>query len=234
MKNTGFPGLPVNRKTGAQASLARRQMGLIGQGVGPRSSGGAPDRAEKSDFGGQFEVRRHLTFGTELLRHQPMGGERCDLAVAESARRLYQLLRSDRFFLSVKGLGYESAPSSWYEGTPFSALDFPILHFGTKDVEIVGCILVWPRLTTIPYAMTFLPMLPVNQPLIPSPATSAGPVVPTSAMGNFSANSPTGVQTFQAKYIMYSPFGPNPLGGVYTSASGIQFDMILYSWWYNF
>ncbi len=65
-------------------------------------------------------------------------------------------------------------------------------------------------------------------------ATSAGPVVPTSAMGNFSANSPTGVQTFQAQYIMYAPFGPNPLSGVYTSASGIQFDMILYSWWYNF
>jgi len=105
MKNTGFPGLPVNRKTGAQASLARRQMGLIGQGVGPRSSGGAPDRAEKSDFGGQFEVRRHLTFGTELLRHQPMGGERCDLAVAESARRLYQLLRSDRFFFIGQGFG---------------------------------------------------------------------------------------------------------------------------------
>jgi len=138
------------------------------------------------------------------------------------------------FFSSVKGLGYESAPSSWYEGTPFSASDFPILHFGKKDVEIVGCILIWPSLTTMPYAMTFLPMLPVNQPLIPSPATSAGPVVPTSAMGNFSANSPTGVQTFQAQYIMYAPFGPNPLSGVYTSASGIQFDMILYSWWYNF
>ena len=48
-------------------------------------------------LGGQFEVRRHLTFGTELLRHQPMGGD-----------------------------------------------------FGTKDVEIVGCILVWPSPTTIP------------------------------------------------------------------------------------
>jgi hypothetical protein len=138
------------------------------------------------------------------------------------------------FFSSVKGLGYESAPSSWYEGTPFSASDFPILHFGTKGVEIVGCILVWPSLNAMAYAKTFLPMLPVTQPLIPSLATSAGPVVPTSAMGNFSANSPAGVQNFQAQYIMYGPFGPNPLSGLYTSASGIQYDMLLYSWWYNF
>jgi hypothetical protein len=86
----------------------------------------------------------------------------------------------------------------------------------------------------MPLASTFLPMLPVNQPLIPYPATSAGPVVPTSTMANFSANSPTGVQTFQAQYIMYAPFGPSPLSGVYTSASGIQYDMLLYSWWYTF
>jgi hypothetical protein len=59
------------------------------------------------------------------------------------------------FFSSVKGLGYESAPSSWYEGTPFSASDFPILHFGTKGVEIVGCILVWPSLNAMAYAKTF-------------------------------------------------------------------------------
>jgi hypothetical protein len=138
------------------------------------------------------------------------------------------------FFSSVKSLGYESAPSSWYEGTPFSASDFPILHYGKKGVEINGFILIWPSLITMPLANTFLPMLPVNQPLIPSPATSAGPVVSTSSMGNFSANSPTGVQTFQAQYLMYAPWGPNPLSGVYTSAPGIQYDMILYSWWYNF
>ena len=138
------------------------------------------------------------------------------------------------FFSSVKGLGYKSAPSSWYEGTPFSASDFPILHFGKKGVEVNGFILIWPSLNTMTYAKTFLRMLPVNQPLIPSLATSAAPVVPTSAMENFSANSPAGVQTFQAQYIMYGPFGPNPLSGVYTSAPGIQYDMILYSWWYNF
>jgi hypothetical protein len=138
------------------------------------------------------------------------------------------------FFSSVKGFGYEPAPSSWYEGTPFSASDFPILHWGKKGVEINGFILVWPSLNAISFAKIFLPMLPVNQPLIPSPATSAGPVVPTSAVGNFSADSPTGVQTFQAQYIMYAPFGPSPLSGIYTSAPGIQYDMILYSWWYSF
>jgi len=138
------------------------------------------------------------------------------------------------FFASVKSFRYEPAPASWYEGTPFSATDYPILHWGKKGVEINGFILVWPSLITMPLASTFLPMLPVNQPLIPSPATSAGPVVPTSTMANFSANSPTGVQTFQAQYIMYAPFGPSPLSGIYTSASGIQYDMLLYSWWYTF
>jgi hypothetical protein len=138
------------------------------------------------------------------------------------------------FFSSVKSLGYESASSSWYEGTPFSATDFPILRYGTKGVEIVGTILIWPSLNALPFASKFLPMLPVSQPLIPSSAPSAGPVAPTSVMASFSANSPTGVQNFQARYIMYAPWGPNPLSGYSTSASGVQYDMILYSWWYNF
>lgn len=77
-------------------------------------------------------------------------------------------------------------------------------------------------------------MIPVNQPLIPSPAPSAGLVVPTSALGDFSANSRGGVQKFQAKDVMYTPFGPNPLSGVSTSGSGIKYNMILYSWWYTF
>lgn len=138
------------------------------------------------------------------------------------------------FFSSVKSLGYKSASSRWYVGTPFSGTDFPILHYGTKGVEINGMILIWPSLNAMPFASTFLPMLPVNQPLIPSLRSSAGPVVPTSLMGSFSANSPSGVQTFQAKYIMYAPWGPNPLSGYSTSNSGITYDMILYSWWYNF
>lgn len=138
------------------------------------------------------------------------------------------------FFGSVKGLGYEAAPSSWYEGSPFSATDFPILHWGKKGVEINGFLLVWPSLTAIAFASTFLPMLPVSQPLIPSPAPSAGPVAPVSSMGSFSANSPSGVQTFRAQYIMYGPWGPSPLSGTSTSGTGIKYDMILYSWWYNF
>ena len=138
------------------------------------------------------------------------------------------------FFSSVKSLGYESASSSWYAGTPFSATDFPILHWGTKGVEINGFILIWPSLNAMPFASTFLPMLPVSQPLIPSLRSSAGPVVPTSAMGSFSADSPTGVQTFQAKYIMYGPWGPKPVGGQGTSASGVSYDMTMYSWMYNF
>lgn len=138
------------------------------------------------------------------------------------------------FFSSVKSMGYKSASSSWYVGTPFSPTDFPILHYGTKGVEINGMILIWPSLNAMPFASTFLPMLPVNQPLIPSLRSSAGPVVPTSIMASFSANSPTGMQNFQAKYIMYAPWGPNPLSGESTSDSGIKYDMVLYSWWYNF
>ena len=138
------------------------------------------------------------------------------------------------FFSSVKGLGYEPAPSSWYEGGPFAATDFPMLHWGKKGVEINGFILIWPSLNAMPFASTFLPMLPVSQPLSPSARASAGPVVPTSAMSSFSASSPKGVQTFQAKYVMYGPWGPKPLSGSGTSGSGIKYDMILYSWWYNF
>ncbi len=136
------------------------------------------------------------------------------------------------FFLSVAGLGYNSAPSRWYEGTPFSAMDFPMLHWGKKGAQINGFILVWASLTAMPFASMFLPMLPVNQPLIPNNTSAAGPVVPTSAMANFSASSPSGVRNFKAQYIMYAPFGPNPLSGTFTSAAGIQYDMVLYSWWY--
>ncbi len=138
------------------------------------------------------------------------------------------------FFSSVASFGYQAAPSSWYEGTPFSATDFPILHWGKKGVEINGFLLIWASLDAMSFASAFLPMIPVNQPLIPTMRSSAGPVVPASEMGSFSSNSPTGVQTFEAKYIMYAPWGPNPLSGVSTSGSGIQYDMIMYSWWYNF
>lgn len=138
------------------------------------------------------------------------------------------------FFSSVKSLGYMSAPSSWYAGSPFSATDFPILHFGKKGLTISGFILVWPSLNAASFASTFLSMLPVKQPLIPSIAPTAGPVASTSAMSNFTADSPTGVQTFQAQYIMYAPWGPNPQGGMGTSNTGIVYDMIMYSWWYDF
>jgi len=138
------------------------------------------------------------------------------------------------FFFSVKSLGYQPAPSGWYEGTPFSARDFPMLQYGKKGIELNGMILIWPSLTAMPFASTFLPMLRVNQPLIPSARASAGPVAPVSVMSSFSASSPAGVQTFQAKYIMYSPWGPKPLSGAGTSGVGIQYDMVMYSWWYTF
>lgn len=134
------------------------------------------------------------------------------------------------FFSSVKGLGLAPAPSSWYEGTPFSATDFPMLQWGTAADD--NCyLLIWPSFNTLPFAQTFLPMLPFSG-YGPSPAPSAGPVVPTSAMGNFSANSPTGVQTFQAQYIMYAPWGPKPAGFQSTTATGINYDISMYGWIY--
>ena len=130
------------------------------------------------------------------------------------------------FFSSLKGTGMESAPANWYQGLPFSATDFPILY---EQNSTGRDLLIWPSLYVMGSAQMFLSMLP-GGPYKPSHgnAASAGAVVPVSALQNFSANSPSGMKTFQAQYILYAP------GGITKAASGkgsgISQDMGTYSW----
>jgi hypothetical protein len=137
------------------------------------------------------------------------------------------------FFASAKTpiYDYVPAPASWYQGLPFSATDFPILRYAStvsSPGNDTNLILIWPSLNTMGFASTFLSLLPVNQPLLPSPAPSAGPVFPTYTMSNFSADSPKGTQTFHAQHLLYAPW-PNSGSGsnVYT---GLWFDMGDYAW----
>jgi hypothetical protein len=145
------------------------------------------------------------------------------------------------FFSSVKSLGYSPGSVGSYQG-PFSAMDFPLLWVGSSsaayktihdNVYYEGTnyytnLLLWPSLATMHYAKMFLSMQPgAPYQAAHGHAASAGPVVPISAMRNFSANSPAGVQNFQAQYIMYAPGGSWKT----TSASGISHDMDEYSWW---
>jgi hypothetical protein len=134
------------------------------------------------------------------------------------------------FFSSLKSLGYSSGDAGLYRG-PFSAMDFPLLWVPSKAIygSVEGTNL-WPSLATMHYAKMFLSMLP-GGPYHEAHghAASAGAVIPISAMRNFSANSPTGVKNFQAQYIMYAPGGSWKT----TSASGISYDMDVYTWWAN-
>ena len=153
-------------------------------------------------------------------------------AIAEFAGRLHQLLRRHQLFLVGQRLRLRAGAVELVRRHAVLGDGLPYAPLGDEKIEINGFILIWPSLTAMPFAPTFLPMLPIKQPLIPTNRASAGPVVPTSAMSSFSASSPKGVQTFQAK--LYAPWGPSPLSGVSTSSPGIQYDMLLYSWWYNF
>ncbi len=129
------------------------------------------------------------------------------------------------FFSTLKGLyksPYIAGSSHLFTGTPFSMTDFLILF------DSDGAFLVWPSLFAMSSAKAFLSMLPFAPvKAARSHAASAGPVVPTSAMKNFSANSPTGVQTFQAQYIMYAPGGTSNTSA---GSGGISYDMAMYSW----
>lgn len=145
------------------------------------------------------------------------------------------------FFSSVKSLGYAPGGESSYSGA-FSARDFPLLWVDSskaiyktihhaiyyEGMQNYTNLLLWPSLSVMHFAHMFLSM----QPSAPykaahGHAAAAGPVVPISAMRNFSANSPGGVKAFQAQYILYAS------GGIpkSTSAAGIQYDMDEYSWW---
>ena len=133
------------------------------------------------------------------------------------------------FFSSVKSLGYWPGGAGSYQG-PFSAMDFPLLWMEIYLWSFkCTSLLLWPSLATMHYAKMFLSMQPgAPYQALRGHAASAGPVVPISAMRNFSANSPTGVKDFQAQYIMYAPGGCRNTTLSY--ASGIAYDMDEYSW----
>jgi hypothetical protein len=152
-----------------------------------------------------------------------------------------------KFTASLNGTGMGAPPSKWYQGKPFSERDFPILYdqwqysqskkikptksdsYATKSTTVWGACdcLIWPSLAALPQINMFMSMLG-SQAVTPTHghAKSAGPVVPVSAITNFSANSPSGTATFSAQYVMYVP------GGIAskTSYSGIQYDMSTFSW----
>jgi hypothetical protein len=152
-----------------------------------------------------------------------------------------------KFFASLNGTGMGSPPANWYQGLPFSASDFPILYdqydyskskkikptaanqYSTSAITVWGAVkcLIWPSLAALPSIKMFFSMLG-SQAVSPAHghAASAGPVVATSLLSNFSASSPAGTKTFSAKYVMYVP------GGITTknSDSGINFDLNTYCW----
>lgn len=151
-----------------------------------------------------------------------------------------------KFFGTLHGTGMGPPPSKWYQGKPFSQTDFPLLydqyeytkttkikpdaanHHATKSNTVwAACnCLVWPSLTALKFAKMFISMSGDQVTPVHGHANSAGPVVPVSAISSFSANSPTGKNTFCAQYVLYAP------GRVNTkpSGSGIQYDMSLYAW----
>jgi hypothetical protein len=151
-----------------------------------------------------------------------------------------------KFFASLQGTGMGPPPSQWYQGKPFSSVDFPLLYDqyeytksktikpnasnsdATKSNTVWGACncLIWPSLTALSSVKMFFSMAASQVTPVHGNANSAGPVVPISAISSFLANSPAGTNTFRAQYVMYVP------GGITTkvSGSGIQYDMSKYAW----
>lgn len=152
-----------------------------------------------------------------------------------------------RFFGSLNGTGMGPPPSTWYQGRPFSASDFPILYdqyeyskskrikptkansYSTKFTTVwagFDC-LIWPSIAALPNIKLLMSMVGDHE-VTPAHghAGSAGPVVPITSITNFPANSPAGQKTFSAEYVMYVPGGITAK----TSNAGIQWDMSTYCW----
>jgi len=137
------------------------------------------------------------------------------------------------FFANVKssGLPDASAPASWYAGSPFSATDMPALNRGSSNT-VTDFFLLWPNVNLLSFAPTFLSQLPM-QPIIPAPGPQSGPVMSPTLLSSFQASSPQGQGTFQAQYVLYAPWGPNP--NPYLHANGgtsIDIDLTDYGWQY--
>jgi hypothetical protein len=139
------------------------------------------------------------------------------------------------FFSSVKGAGYYGAPTALYGGTPFSAQDLPILLSDLVTVKNHGnpdlgsSFLLWAKSSTMQFVNTLFAMQRFENGRRPVATSAACPVLPFKTLQSFSANSPSGVQTFQAMYMLYIPRQPacGVPGPLFT---GTQYDMSVYSW----
>jgi len=152
---------------------------------------------------------------------------------------------ASRFFSSLHGTGMGPAPSKWYQGIPFTSMDFPILKekgifrvqgWGGAGPNVDATVtytvkathlLVWARISALPNIQMFFSMTPVG-PICPlcTGAGSPGPIFPPSALRSFSASSPNGTKTFHAEYVLYVAYNTDSTG----NDQGIKYDLDKYCW----
>lgn len=239
--------------------------------VGPTKSGdvknGSPGNSDQAIFGNPVlrTAKPTVSIGagamSGIVNRSVLSGRTCDIAppipnlwVDDGVIwQLPSLLvgftnhsSATGFFSSVKGLGLTPAPASWYQGTPFSASDFPILtdvvdwtvSTPLKKPDAEGDkwsvtfwqathLLMWARLGALPNAKMFMSMSPAApfQP-VNGKASSAHPIFPAAELQSFSASSPNGTKTFQAQYVMYVP---GDIKNV-SSTAGVMYDMNQFCW----
>lgn len=100
-----------------------------------------------------------------------------------------------------------------------------------SKVLINNFLLLWPSLVSLPFAASFLSTLPIT--FYGTPPTSGSAALPLSTAQSFQALSPDGQKTFEAKYILFSPYGPKPIPGIGDSGASIFHDLDLFGWWYS-
>lgn len=133
---------------------------------------------------------------------------------------------------SFPGIGLKAAPKSWYAGA-FSATDMPIIVQQLTTSPVLGSnfLLLWPSLTSLSFAASFLTTLPIKVSGNPSKGSAA---LPISTATSFQALSPEGQKTFSAKYVLFAPYGSTPDPGMTGSASSsVGYDLVEYGWWWN-
>jgi len=99
-------------------------------------------------------------------------------------------------------LGFK--PYSYPADAPFSASSMPAV----VGLALGYGVIVWPLLTAMPFVGTFLTHVP----------QVAAPFIDPGLAQKFPAASPQGVQSFSAKYLLFSEIGPFSPGLMYGSA----------------
>jgi len=88
-------------------------------------------------------------------------------------------------------------------------------------------LLLWPSLVGVGFAANFLSTLPLLS-LQENPVSGSTAVAP-SALQSFQAMSPAGQKSFTAKYVLFSPSGPQP-AAAYKSGAAVLYDMNNFGW----